>query len=288
MKKLVFIISIALGLLLSAGCDIAFKHKHDKGALLEVAGEYLYKSDLEQIIPSNISPEDSTTIADRFIRQWAIDILMYEKAQRNIANTKEIESLVEDYRKSLLVHEYEQQLINQRMEPVPEEEMQDFYEKYTSEFPMQEDIMKGILLVVPQDAPQLKEVRTWLADSDNTESLEKIEKYILQYATGYDFFLDRWVSLGQIARHIPAANLPRTIQTGLIEQADSARLYLLKVEEIRHKGDNMPYEYAKPEIENILRNRKKIEFLQSFEDELYVDALNRGRINFLEQEDNQN
>ena len=126
MKKPVFIISIALGLLLSAGCDIAFKHKHDKGALLEVAGEYLYKSDLEQIIPPNSSPEDSAIIADRFIRQWAIDILMYEKAQRNIANTKEIESLVEDYRKSLLVHEYEQQLINRRMEPVPEEEMQEY------------------------------------------------------------------------------------------------------------------------------------------------------------------
>lgn len=284
MKKPVFIISIVLGLLLSAGCDITLKRKPDKGVLLEVAGEYLYKSDLEQIIPPNSLPEDSAIIADRFIRQWAIDVLMYEKAQRYIANTKEIESLVEDYRKSLLVHEYEQQLINQRMEPVPEEEMQEFYEKYTSEFPMQEDILKGILLVVPQDAPQLKDVRTWLDDSDNTESLEKIEKYILQYATGYDFFLDHWVSLRQITRHIPTNGLPQTIQKGLIEQTDSAKLYLLKVEEIRHKGDNMPYEYAKPEIENILRNRKKIEFLQSFEDELYVDALNRGHIKLLNPE----
>ncbi len=266
------------------GCETALSKKQNQDAVLEVAGKYLYKSDLQQAIPPGSSAEDSAAIADHYIRQWAISVLMYEKAERNISNTEEIEALVEDYRKSLLIHEYEEQLINQRMKPVSEADIQEFYENYASAFTIQDDILKGILLVIPQDAPQQQNVRKWLADAGNTKSLERIEKYTLQYAIGYDFFLDRWVSLGQIQRDIPAVSLPQSLQKGLIERSDSTRLYLLKVEEVRHKGDNMPYEYAKPEIENVLRNRKKVEFLQAFEDELYIDALNRGRVNFLNTE----
>ena len=48
-----------------------------KTPLVEVAGEYLYKEDLQAHFPFNISKDDSVLFAEHYIRNWVEDVLHF-------------------------------------------------------------------------------------------------------------------------------------------------------------------------------------------------------------------
>ena len=136
---------------------------NERTPLLEVEGKFLYLDEVQDIIPPNVNSQDSTEIADSFIRKWVTDVLLYENAKRNITNKAEIDQLLEDYRKSLIIHQYQQKLIDQRLPKEPtDEEMRTFYDAYTDQFVLTENLIKGMLLVVPSKAPKLANVRSWV------------------------------------------------------------------------------------------------------------------------------
>ena len=53
------------------------KHDHKgKMPLVEVAGKFLYQEDLRQVLPLNLSKDDSVLFAESYIRNWVEDVLL--------------------------------------------------------------------------------------------------------------------------------------------------------------------------------------------------------------------
>ena len=194
--------------------------------LLEVEGKFLYLDQVQAIIPPNITGPDSVQIADSYIRKLVTDVLLYENAKRNVTDKAAIERLLDDYRKSLIIHQYQQNLLQQRLPDQPsDEEMLRFYTDFSDQFVLRENIVKGILLVLPKGAPRLNDVRRWVQSGD-TKSLEQIEKYSLQHGLSYDYFADRWVSTSEILKKMPVQQeqLSNSIGTGrYYEVSDSLK-----------------------------------------------------------------
>lgn len=251
--------------------------------VLEVAGKFLYKNEINKIIPTGSSVIDSADIAGRYIRKWVTDVLMYDNARRNIVNTSEIDELVEEYRKSLIIHAYEEALVAQRVDTkVSEEEILSFYNRYKQRLQLEDNIIQGILLILPKDAPQLNEVNQWVRDA-GTKSLENLEKYSLQNAISFDYFKE-WTPFSEILRRAPfivedSRDFVRN--TRFIETADSTRLYYLRITQAIPSGETEPYEMAKKHIPNTILNKKKTDFIVEFEKSIYNDALKNGEINFM-------
>ena len=63
--------------------------------VLEVEGKFLYQDEIDQIIPATASLIDSADIAERYIKKWVTDVLVYENAKRNINKLNDIEKRVE-------------------------------------------------------------------------------------------------------------------------------------------------------------------------------------------------
>lgn len=253
--------------------------------LLEVEGRFLYKDQVEAIIPPNMTGDDSVAIAQKYMRKWATNVLLFENAKRNITNKAEIDQLLEEYRRSLIIHQYQQGLIAQRLSAEPaESEMQNFYEAYSDQFTLKENIIKGIFLVIPNNAPQKANVRSWV-QSGNTKALENIEKYSMQHAISYDYFGNNWVPFSNVLRKMPLQLEDATAfvaRNKFVEASDSTASYLLKIESYRTVGQTEPYDMARPKIVNIMMNKKKADFIATFENELYDDAIKKGNIVFFE------
>lgn len=263
-------------------CSV-FERKHVDNALVEVHGNKLFISEVQANIPSGISAEDSSKIADRYIKQWITNCLMYEDAQSSISNTAAIDKMVEAYRRSLILHQYEEELLEQSFNAyASEEELQSFYEKFGSELILNENLIKGLFLVVAKEAPKLQEVKEWMRSSD-TLSLEKIEKYVIENIASYDFFLDEWFKFNDIVRYYPEqiSDQERFLQkTSFAEHTDSTKTYLWYIKDYKLTGDVKPYEYARPEIEKMLSSKRQIEFIQQFKQELYEEALQTKEVIF--------
>jgi hypothetical protein len=65
-----------------------------------------------------------------------------------------------------------------------------------------------------------------------------------------------------------------------LELSDSSYCYLLNIKEYLLAGSTAPYEYAEPLIIEMLINQRKMEFLRTFEEELYQDAIKKGNVVF--------
>ena len=279
MKKYFFIILVVL----FASCkEKKTELSPTNYPVLEVAGKFLYKDEIDKIIPPGASVIDSANVVDKYIRKWVTEVLMYDNARRNIGNLEDIDRLVEEYRKSLIIYEYEQALVSQRVnEKIPEKELQAFYEKYKKQMILEDKLIKGMLLILPKEAPQLKEVYGWVRSADDA-SLEKIEKYSLQNAISFDYFSD-WTPFAEIVRKTPfiVENSKEFVAgTRFAEVSDSTKLYLLLISESIPVGGVEPYELAKHKISNIILNKKKSDFIVELEKSIYNDALNQGEINF--------
>jgi len=276
MKKMKYI-PVVLAVLLS-GCH-AFEKQHQAGAKVEVNGHYLYGSTLDALT-LGLSPQDSARIAEQYISQWAKDMLVYDNARAKVL--PELESLVEDYRRTLYVHAYEEYLIERRMpKTVADSAVEKVYNQMPDRFKLDESILKGMLVVVPNDAPKIETLRKWLTQ----QSLDDIEKYAYQNASGYELFTDKWLTTTDLISRMPIerTEMESRLRTkDQIEVSDSLKTYIVQVTGKHLRGEQMPVEYARPQIERIILSGRQVEFLQSERERLYEEAVESGEVKFYE------
>ena len=228
-------------------------------------------------------PADSARLAEQFIRQWSTDILVYEAAKDKAS--VELERLVEDYRRSLYVHEYEQRLLaHRKLQQIPDTAVERFYRDNEPLFVLSEAIVKGVFLILPKDAPKQDKLRGWL-NKISDEEIEKIEKYAYQYATGYELFTEEWKTANQLLMWLPLQ--PEALQQkmkahNLIQAEDSVSVYLLQVTDKKMRGERMPLEYAAPEIRKLLLSQRQKAYLQDERDHLYEEALRFRKLRLYE------
>ncbi len=278
MKKYFLIILV----LLAVSCKEKITDTANASPVLEVAGRFLYQDEINKIIPPDASVIDSADIADRYIRKWVTEVLMYDNARRNITNLDEINKLVEEYRKSLIIHEYEQALVNQRVDPnISDTEILDFYESYKSNMLLEDNIIKGLLLILPKEAPQLDDVVSWVRAAD-TKALENIEEYSLKNAISFDYF-NEWTPFSEIVSKTPfVIEDSRSFVTNnrFSETSDSTKLYYLTITNAIPMGNVEPFEMAKERISNTILNKKKTDFIVDFEKSIFNDAVKQGDVNY--------
>ena len=273
MKKYIILTTLVCVLY---GCSL-FEQKRHSGVVAEYKGKTLtYEEVQRQTI--GMSTEDSARVAEQYIYQWAINLLEYDVAKDKL--NKDIERMVEDYRRSLYIHEYEQYLIAQRMSKEVEDTIiKEFYDLHSHHFVLREAIVKGVLLVVPNGAPNMDLLRKNIQHPEEEENIEWIEKFAYQYAAGYELFLDDWKTVSQIILRMPFEkdDLNKQLKaTRQIELQDSINTYLLQVTDLYQANQPMPIEYARPEIEKIMLAQRQVNFIQQGRIGLYEKAIKEG------------
>ncbi len=287
------VLSVLMTLL--CGCQ-ALEKKQQVGAVAELNGQYLYRSTLDSLT-LGLNSEDSLRVVQLFIRQWAQDILLYDNSTAR--THREIEQMVSEYRRTLYAQAYEDRLVERRMpKSIPDSAVQAIYDRMPDRFILDESIVKGVLLVVPNDAPNLSKVKQWLLkigterqerkerkNSKATNVLDDIEKYVYQNASGYELFTDQWTTVTALTRQMPVerADLETKLKYGnRIEISDSTQTFILQVTEKHMRGEKMPVEYARPQIEKIILNARRVEFLRKERERLYNDAVQEKKIKFFD------
>lgn len=267
--------NILVAVLLLAGCTPSVDHK-GKTPLVEVAGNFLYKEDLQAVMPIGLSQKDSTAFADEYIRNWAEDELLYQKAEGNIPDNVKIDERVAAFRKALVMHMYEEELVNQELgNTVSDEEVEAYYRQNSGMFRAGQPYIQGLFIKVPLTASQLSKVRGWYK-RNTQDAIDNLSKYGIGNAVSYEYFYDRWIPLSDIAVKLPlkALDTDRDYlnRNRNVEVRDTAFCYFLHVENFLPEGEQLPLEYARSEIKEILINLKRVDFINRMKQDLYKEA----------------
>jgi hypothetical protein len=166
---------------------------------------------------------------------------------------------------------------------ISETELLAYYEKNKEQFILNENLIKGLFIKVSASAPGLENVRKWYL-SDSEESVERIEKYSIQNAIIYDYFYDNWVMFDEVMEKIPhkISNPQQFLRVNNhLEVSDSTHVYFLNISEKLLVGNVAPFDYSKTQIQSMMANRRKIDYLREFGEGLYNDAVRKGAVKFI-------
>jgi len=276
-----FVFPVVIVSLLMISCSQA--KKGDDTPLVKVGNSVLTKQVLDENIPAGLSSDDSIIEAEHYIRTWITDELIYDIAQKNTGNMEQIDRLVENYRRSLVIYQYQEQLINEKViKKIDEQDLYNYYNDNKEKFKLDQYLVKGIFLKAPVEDIDIEEIRnTYKSVSSSPASREKLERYSAHSGVTFDYFLDKWVSFDKVKNNWPAASRNTLVlgnSRNYFEQQDEVFYYFLNVTEFLSPGDFAPFEYARPVVQEMLVNQRKIEFLKKTEDDIYQRALNKGDV----------
>ena len=249
--------------------------------MARVFEQFLYPSDLNMVIPTGTSPEDSVLLAKRHIEIWVKDQLMLHRAEASLTEAQmDFDKQIEEYHRSLLIYTYRQELLHQKLDTVvPESEIQSYYEENNKNFLLNRNVFKGTFVKVPLNAPRLDQLRRW-SWNNREEDLDQMEKYCISYAESFSNFNDTWVNFATIKVQLPMriSNPARYLNSYRnIETSDRQFRYLVHITDHLTEGEVAPVEMVTDDIINIILNKRKIEFIKELEHRVYTDGITRNQ-----------
>ena len=245
----------------------------------------LYDKDLYFSEISNSLPEDktdSTAFVQSYIDSWIKKQLLVAQAEMNLTDAlKDVEDRIDDYRNSLLIYAYQQELIKQNFDTlVSKEEIQNYYNENGDELELKENIFKGRYVKTAFDAPKLELLRK-LFRSNKEEDIEDLLEYCRQFAADYQLEDSQWIYFSKFADKLPI-NIKNTTyflssNKYYTYTADSSK-YFFFIKEYQIKGGRSPLSLVQEKIRTIILNRNKLLFLKQLEEELYHKAISDNKI----------
>lgn len=251
--------------------------------LAKVGSEVVYLDEAIEGLPAGLSLKDSAAYVHQFVRNRVKEILLYDKAKQNIPQGRDIDELVENYRRSLIIYAYQQEVLNEKMRSdITDTEIQVFYDNNRDRFIAEHDLIKGVFIKIPKSAPGL-DVLKKLYKTTSNEAFQKIESYCVQNGGQFEYFYDRWIIFDDILDKISYetgrnSDFLRSHTTLDVIEGDFE--YLLYVNDYVLVGSTAPFEFVKDEVKNIVANTRKTEFVHRFEQDMLREAEKKGKITY--------
>ena len=186
------------------------------------------------------------------------------------------ESQIDEYRSSLLIYAYQEELINQNFDTsITTKEITDYYNKYRDEFKLVKNIFKGRYIVVDKSAPKSKNLKKWYK-SNKSDDIDELIDYCHQFAKEYYLADSSWQYFSFINNKLPKFINDEEFfleNTKGVWFEDQQYRYYIYIKNYQTKGSISPLSLEREKIRNVLLNKNKIQYLRQLEDELYQNAL---------------
>jgi hypothetical protein len=282
MKRIIKIsMTIWIVLTMLASCRAISRFLHDDEIVAEVDDAILYKSDVEKMLPSGLSKEDSLYLAAKYIKSWASDQVFLSIAEEQLSKAEQdVTTELEAYRRALLRYRYEQLYINERLDTsVSEDKVQQYYNANKDKFVLDRPVVKVRFLSISSNSPLKDQIKKKMSSS---ESADVLEADSLAYigAKKFQTWDGRWIDISTLAIEFGLDNsaLLAKRKGRWIEAEDTTGVVCVAfIEDFKDKGEMAPIEYSTPIIKDMIVSVRKQDMINSLEQNLLEDARLNGK-----------
>lgn len=248
----------------------------DPNIIAKIGKEKLYKQDVEQMIKTPLSSEDSLAFMADYAEMWIKRELKRQNAEEYFTD-KTIEKMVDEYRASLLTYKYEQRYTSTVSDAVTSSEVSEFYNSNKENFLLSTPMVKARVLRVPSNYKNLKLITKMMNSSDSDDMLDVVSMADKDALQLYDFS-KKWYYFDEVIDYMPFVNKNESMDSFLdnnrnLEVSSSDYVYLLRIFEYKNTGSVMPAEFLEDQIRKIIINNRKMKILTHIEDSLYRVAI---------------
>lgn len=248
----------------------------------KVGNRVLTLDELKTNIPDYLDDTDSLLWADDYIKKWVQRELLLMKAEESLKEgMKDVSKELEEYRSSLIVYRYKNELMKQKMDTtIKDADVQKYFNENKESFILNRNIVKAIYIKLPVEVSSPENIKS-LCANDDPEKLAKLNEYCLSYAKAYDRFNDQWVAADLVLKDTPMeiSDQQRFLQKNrYIESSDMNYYYIVCIRDYRLAGQISPNEYVYNDIRNMILSKQKIQFLKQIEKDVYNEGIDNKKV----------
>ena len=250
--------------------------------IAQVGNHVLTMEELAKNIPDYLDETDSSLWADDYIKRWIQSELLLLKAEENLKDDlKDVSKELDEYRNSLIVYRYKNELMKQKMDTaVNEADILEYFNENRENFILNRNIVKAIYIKVPVEVSNPETLKD-LCVSDDPEQLAKLNEYCVSYAKIYDRFNDQWVAADKVLENTPVeiSNQQHFLERNrFVESSDMNYYYLVCIRDYRLSGKVSPLDYVYNDIRNLILSKQKMQFLKQIEKDVYQDGIDNKKV----------
>ena len=281
---------VVSALAVCVGCDSLSGFKADDEMVARVGTTYLYRSELASAMPSGIAAQDSINYSQAYISKWIVGQLKQQEAEKLFSQSEsDIDRLVEEYRRSLLVHRLDRHYLE--AEPcleITDKDIVAYYNAHKSDFRISQPMVKGEIVAIGESFRRREQMLKWFESSkaehraDFEELCRKNNFLHLQF--------EEWVSFSDFLSNLPL--LRNASNTKLLSNRKTQKIhhdktyYYFRITTALEVGDTMPLDMAKENIRQILINRHRTDVIRRQEERIKSNALSSGHAKIYNQTEN--
>ena len=245
--------------------------------LARVYDDYLYGSELKNVIPEGTSVKDSLILVQNYINNWIHQKLLLHKAEKNLLDKdKDFRRQLEEYRNSLIIYQYESKLISQELDTVVSDvEIEAYYNDNIENFQLKDNIVKTFYAKFESDYEDIRKVRRFFM-SDEPASRDSIEVYIEKDSKLFFLNDETWILFDDLLRFVPIETYNQEAYLGnhrKIELKDEPDIYFVCLTDFRVKEGVSPLSFEKENIRQIIINKRKLSIIKRLRDDVFQSAL---------------
>jgi len=260
---------------------VACSGKDEDDVVARAYGNYLYRSDIADLVPEGTAAEDSVVIVNNYVNQWLQQQVVLEKARKNVK--KNFDKELQNYKNSLLAYEYEQLVVAELLDTnVSDEEIESYYNSHQETFVLRFPLVRAIWVKIPDDKESVKKLRSLMSNSKlSDDDIMAIQRIGATSSLGADYDMESWRPLYKFLSDVPveAGGDGSWLQgKRLVEAADGDCVCMAHIFEFRLAGAPSPMDYEREAIKTVILNKRKIDIIKSMQRDLLQKADAKGEI----------
>jgi hypothetical protein len=258
-------------------CNL-FKSDSKTTAIARVNSDYLYKEDIDNLIPPGIAKEDSIVIVRNFIDRWAAQKLLIRVAEVNLNASKkaEFDTLIQQYKVDLYTKAYLEEVVKRTTDTVVTlAELKAYYKENKENFKTNGTLVRLRYINIKKDNPKYEIIKSKFFDFRKSD-----KKFWDTYSMQLNSFAlndSIWVDMSQVYAKLPFINpdnREKYILSGkTIQKTEAGNNYLVKISNVIDKNQIAPFDYLRPTLQEVIINKRKLELIKNFEKEIIDDAI---------------
>jgi len=275
MQKIIILVLLASFMV---SCDFSLKEEENREPIARVNNSYLYKEDVSQLVSEASIKEDSAVLVQNYINNWATKQLFLDGALVNLSEEKQagFDKLVKQYKTDLYTKAYIEALVSRSLDTVVNRSMAEaYYNKNKDVFKLNEELLQFRYIHVDENIIDYSGIEKKFKRFNKTDKIE-LDSMSIQFKS-YSLNDTIWIKASQVISKIPAITPENKNQllkkSNFVQLKDSLGVYLMQINDVLLRNDTAPLEFVTPTINQIVRNRRKLELIKKLEKDITKDAI---------------
>ncbi|MCC6752730.1 MAG: hypothetical protein IT266_01970 [Saprospiraceae bacterium] len=253
----------------------------DNPLLAQYEGRKLHYQEIANDLPAGLQGKDSAQFFNSYVDRWLKDQVLLADAVSRLAEKREIEVLVDQYRDELMLMRYEDQLLKEKLDTaISREELEKYYQSNKSNYKLESTIFRFVMVKATKPVADSRKLDQLWASGYKTADLQGLRRYCDNNAEICFLNPGRWYKWEEIGRYIPSRFLSeRNISGGMKRDfADFNYSYKIHFLEVVHPHEDPPLSFVADQAKRAILHERKRKLLEQHKTERYENELRNKRI----------